>query len=383
MNFIPQLSLPISEAQFMRQYWQKKPLLIRQAFKNFQPLLTRDELFSLAQNDEVESRLVNSAKAQWDLQHGPLFKLPKTKKHWTLLVQGVNLFNASANALLQQFRFISDTRLDDLMISYAVDQGSVGAHVDSYDVFLLQAHGQRRWQISQQKTLDCIPDLPVKILKKFIPEEEWILEPGDMLYLPPNYAHYGVAQGECMTYSIGFRAPAYQEFAQGFIDYLADKIALDGQLSDPDLRATRLPAQIDSRLLQKIGRQLQNIRWTQQDVANFVGQFLSEPKDHVIFEPPKRVLSRSAFSRQLKKHGCALALKTRMLYHGKKIFINGEFIDCKKSYLKVLRQLAHQRYLSPQECAGFFLKEDTGSFEVIPCLYDVYRAGWVTINSNN
>lgn len=187
----------LSPKQFFSEYWHKKPLLIRQAIPGFQPILSKSELFELASQDDVESRLITFFKQHWEMKNGPVSAVPvKEKKDWTLLVQGVNLHNDDASALLKQFRFIPDARLDDLMISYAADGGGVGPHFDSYDVFLLQAHGQRRWQISAQKDLSLVEGMPLKILSHFECDQEFILEPGDMLYLPPQYAHDGVAIGE-------------------------------------------------------------------------------------------------------------------------------------------------------------------------------------------
>ncbi|NDF05437.1 MAG: cupin domain-containing protein, partial [Betaproteobacteria bacterium] len=211
----------------MRRYWQKKPLLIRQAVAGIQPMLSRQQLFALAESQDVESRLVvnDTHTGQWHLKSGPLGRrsLPSLKQsHWTLLVQGVDLYDDHVAQLRDQFRFIPNARLDDVMISYATDQGGVGPHFDSYDVFLLQVHGQRRWRISQQKDLSLRDDVPLKILRKFKAEETWVLNPGDMLYLPPQCAHEGVALGECMTYSIGFKAQTPQALAQQLLPRFAD-----------------------------------------------------------------------------------------------------------------------------------------------------------------
>jgi len=223
----------LTPATFMRRHWQKKPLLIRQAIPGFQPLLERAELLDLAAQDEVESRLVvqpsPDGKRPWRFRQGPFARkaLPPFKQPgWTLLVQGVDLLDSRVHALMNQFRFVPDARLDDLMISYATDGGGVGPHFDSYDVFLLQVHGQRRWRIGRQKDLSLQPDMPLKILAHFEPEMEFVLEPGDMLYLPPRYAHDGIAVGECMTYSIGFRSPSQSELANELLQRLAEE-ALD------------------------------------------------------------------------------------------------------------------------------------------------------------
>ncbi len=186
----------ITAEQFLKTYWHKKPLLIRNAIASFTPIFSRDALFDLAAQDDVESRLITEHKQQWEMRQGPFDRLPSLKqKTWTLLLQGANYYNDAATDLLNAFRFIPDARLDDLMISFATDGGGVGPHFDSYDVFLLQAHGQRRWRIGAQKDLTLVDGMPLKILKNFNPTEEFVLGPGDMLYLPPQYAHEGVAIG--------------------------------------------------------------------------------------------------------------------------------------------------------------------------------------------
>src|SRR6185312_15025270 len=260
---------------FMREYWQKKPLLIRQAIPGFSPFLNRNDLFALARRDDVESRLITRFSHQWEMKSVPFTRLPAvSRKAWTLLVQGVNLHDDAADALLRRFRFLPDARLDDLMISYATDGGGVGPHFDSYDVFLLQAQGQRRWRIGSQSDLDLVDGLPLKILSDFRPEEEYVLDPGDMLYLPPHYAHDGIAIGECMTCSIGFRAPAWQELGEAFLQFMADSIDLPGRYSDPDLAPAKHPARLDSSLLEKMTHELKKLRFTDEDMAIFVGEYL-------------------------------------------------------------------------------------------------------------
>jgi len=335
-------------ATFLKKYWQKKPLLIRQAVPDAQPPLTRDALFALAARDDVESRLLTNFNDRWSLKHGPFHELPSAKKKcWTLLVQGLNLHLDQAADLLHQFRFIPDARLDDLMISYATDGGGVGAHFDSYDVFLLQVHGQRRWRISAQDDLRLKAGLPLKILEHFMPEEEYLLEPGDMLYLPPHYAHEGVAIGECMTCSIGFRAPTWQELGQAFLEFKADTLELTGRYADPGLQASRHPAKLDDALLDRVEQQLKKIRTTRDDVAVFLGEYLSEPKPSVIFDVPERPPSPARFRAQALRDGVRLHRKTKMLYRGKYLFINGESFRAGSADLALLRRLADLRELPP------------------------------------
>ncbi|MFN3566120.1 MAG: cupin domain-containing protein, partial [Burkholderiaceae bacterium] len=229
--------LPVDE--FMRRYWQKRPLLVRQAIPALRSPVARERLFELAARDDVESRLVTAFGGRWRLKHGPFaaHSLPSPRRRaWTLLVHGVNVHDEAADALLARFRFLPDARLDDLMASYATDGGGVGPHVDSYDVFLVQAHGRRRWRIGRQRDLRLVPGLPLKILADFRPTHEWVLEPGDLLYLPPGVAHEGVALGESVTCSIGFRAPAWQELVEPWFAALAERARVDGRYRDPDQR---------------------------------------------------------------------------------------------------------------------------------------------------
>lgn len=229
----------LSTEEFLRDYWQQKPLLIRQAFPNFQAPLSADELAGLAcDTDTARLVLEKGGKTPWEMQHGPLrkkdfAKLPAT--HWTLLINDIEKLLPEFTEIIEPFRFIPDWRIDDLMISYAVDGGSVGPHVDAYDVFLLQAQGQRRWQISSQTCVEdnFIPDIDLRIMQSFTAEEEWVLEPGDMLYLPPDVPHYGVAVGECMTYSIGFRAPSRADLLEDLLGHILEQPAMQERFRDP------------------------------------------------------------------------------------------------------------------------------------------------------
>ena len=239
----------LSPADFMRRYWQRKPLLIRQAIPGFKPPLNIAALKKLARRDDVESRLIWREDGAWQMEQGPFARLPKAAEpDWTLLVQSVDLHSDAASALLQQFRFIPDARLDDIMISVASDGGGVGPHFDSYDVFLLQAAGRRRWRYGRQQDLSLQPGLPLKILSQFTPEHDVVLEPGDMLYLPPHAAHDGIAVGDdCMTISIGFRAPTQAALARGLLEAAADQAMarvglLGGPYGEPPLPGPRLDA---------------------------------------------------------------------------------------------------------------------------------------------
>ena len=363
----------ITPAQFLRDYWHKKPLLIRQALPGFKALLSQAELFALAAREDVESRLVTKVQDNWEMQNGPFDRLPTARqKEWTLLVQGVNLHNDQADALLRQFRFIPDARLDDLMISYACDGGGVGPHFDSYDVFLLQAEGQRRWQISEQEDLTLVDGAPLKILQNFAPAETFVLEPGDMLYLPPHYAHDGVAIGACMTYSIGFRAPTYQELGEAFLDFMVETIDLPDRYADPDLSPTAHPAEISKVMLSRITNELNKVRFTDEDIGIFLGEYLSEPKASVFFDPPLKEFSPAAFAQACAKRGIALSRKTQMLYRGRTIFINGESFDAGREDKTLLTALANARRLDGEAL-------ERASEDLRESLYTWYQDGWLVL----
>ncbi|WP_087735432.1 cupin domain-containing protein [Paraburkholderia piptadeniae] len=370
----------LTPSQFMRRYWQKKPLLIRQAIPDIVAPLARDELFELADQDDVESRLITHFRNRWQLEHGPFAadELPSVKQRaWTLLVQGVDLHNDRARALLDRFRFVPDARLDDLMISYATDGGGVGPHFDSYDVFLLQVHGTRRWRIGAQRDLSLQPGLPLKVLQHFEPEEEWVLEPGDMLYLPPHIAHDGVAQGECMTCSIGFRAPSTSELAAQFLYYLAERGEAHASPNgsalyrDPQQPAVERPAELPPALVDRVGAILAKVDWSDKDVSSFLGTYLSEPKPSVVFDSPERPLDEARFMRRAMKEGVRLDRKTVLLYDSRSYYLNGE-----ESRLAGVKnwviELADNRSLSAKR---FVTLSPQSSMTAL--LHEWYRAGWI------
>lgn len=373
----------LTPSQFMRRYWQKKPLLIRQAIPDVQPPLSRDALFELADNDEVDARLITHFRNKWQLEQGPFApdELPSARQRaWTLLVQSVDLYDDGARALLDRFRFVPDARLDDLMMSYATDGGGVGPHFDSYDVFLLQVHGKRRWRIGAQKDLTLRPGLPLKVLQHFEPEEEWLLEPGDMLYLPPHIAHDGIAEGECITCSIGFRAPSANELTAQFLYHLAERGERSGAAErsntlyrDPQQPAVKRPAELPVALVERVGAILAQVKWNEQDIASFLGTYLSEPKPSVVFDPPQRPLNEVRFMQLASKVGIRLDRKTNLLYDRRFFFLNGEqmrFVGSKKW----LFDLADARCMSAKR---FVTLSDDSS--VTARLHEWYCAGWIQV----
>ncbi|MFI4952039.1 MAG: JmjC domain-containing protein [Burkholderiales bacterium] len=338
----------LTPAAFLRRHWQKRALLVRDAIPGFSGLLSRAELFRLAGRDDVESRLVLRERGTWSLAHGPFrgahFRtLPA--RGWTLLVQGVNLHLGAGDALMRRFAFIPYARLDDLMVSYATPGGGVGPHFDSYDVFLLQGDGRRRWRTSRQRDLALKPALPLKILARFRPESAWTLAPGDMLYLPPDCAHDGVALEECTTYSIGFRAPSAQQLATAFLDWLRDHIALDGRYADPDLRPAREPAHIGAAMRGQCAARLAGIRWDRTSADIFLGCHLTEPKATVFFAPPAQPLTPRAFAAAAARRGVRLDARTQLLYDERRVFINGAAMAWPQTGARALERLANARRL--------------------------------------
>lgn len=362
----------LSAPDFLRQYWQKKPLLIRNALPNFKGFLPKKGLFDLSNNEEIQSRLVSCKQGQWDVLYGPFRKktLTQLTGEWTLLVQGINYFLPEAETLLKNFNFIPHARLDDLMISFAPDGGGVGPHFDSYDVFLLQGSGKRLWQISKQKDQSLLPDVPLRILKNFVPEEEFILEPGDMLYLPPNYAHNGVAIGDCMTYSIGFRALSHQEIAMEFLVYLQDNLELAGRYSDPGLKVGKHPAQISNDMLAKVASVIKKIQFKKTDIEKFLGQYLTEPKSQIFFHPPESPMVKTAFFKLAKKKGLCLDLKSQLLFTQKMFYMNGEIFSFNSAMPTLIKELADHREIGPFKT----IDKKTGDL-----LYEWYLQGNIRI----
>jgi 50S ribosomal protein L16 3-hydroxylase len=362
---------------FLRAFWQKEALLVRGALPGFAGLDTAAELQALARRDDVESRLVVREGARWSFAQGPFrradFKaLPA--RNWTLLVQGLNLHSAAADALLRRFAFVPYARLDDLMVSYAAPGGGVGPHFDSYDVFLLQGFGRRRWRYGRQESMALKPGLPVKILRHFTPAHGEVLMPGDMLYLPPQFAHDGIAVDACTTYSIGFRAASSNEIAVAFLDFLRDEVDLDGRYADPDLKATREPARIGAAMQRRCAQQVARIRWNRATVARFLGAWLSEPKPTVFFDPPETDLTRAAFAARARRCGVALDARTQFLYDDAQLFINGAAQPWPAAGAATLQRLANTRRL----CAGDVLPLPAAC---IALLHDWYRNGFLDVDA--
>ncbi|HAQ86758.1 MAG TPA: cupin [Pseudomonas sp.] len=274
----------ISAREFLRDYWQKKPLLVRQAIPGFESPVSPDELAGLSLEEEVESRLViEHGDTPWELRRGPFSEdtyqnLPE--RDWTLLVQAVDQLVPEVAELIEHFRFLPNWRIDDVMVSFAAPGGGVGPHFDNYDVFLLQAHGQRRWRVGQMCDSESamLKHADLRILADFQGTDEWVLEPGDMLYLPPRLAHFGTAEDACMTYSLGFRAPSAAEVLTHFTDFLAQFLPDEERYSDADLLPIEDPHQIQSDALDRLRAMLAEHMGDERLLLTWFGQFMTEPR---------------------------------------------------------------------------------------------------------
>lgn len=341
----------LSPAQFMKRHWQKQPLLVRQALPGVQPPIDRAGLAALAASEEVESRLVAQQPGdRWTLRQGPIPKLPAwSKPQWTLLVQGLDLHVDAAHDLLGRFRFVPEARLDDLMLSYASEGGGVGPHFDSYDVFLIQVSGRRHWRIGRLgvSTSGALrEDVPLKVLADFEPEQDFVLEPGDMLYLPPGWAHDGVAVGgDCMTASVGFRSPWRGELANELLVRLTDDEEAprgDRMYVDPRQAATAEPGRIPEALTAFAREAVLKAVAQPLALERALGEALTEPKPRVFFEPGDALPPGQ---------GARLSPRTRMMYDAAHVFINGQSFRAGGRDATLMRRLADRRTLSAAEVA--------------------------------
>ena len=282
----------LSPEQFLKDYWQKKPLVIRNAFPDFTSPITAEELAGLSCEEEVNSRIVieKDGEHSWQPIYGPMdndvfSKLPET--HWTLLVNDVEKHLPELAWIIDQFRFIPEWRMDDLMISYAPEGGSVGPHMDLYDVFILQAQGHRRWQINSQPVAEDnqVNDTPLRIQKDFVAEEEWLLAPSDLIYIPPGVSHYGVATDDCMSFSVGFRATSHTELVNDFIGYITQDLDTSLTYRDPDLKTQNNPNEITTDAIDRVRRILTDyLDPDNPKLAEWFGRFVSDTKTDISAE---------------------------------------------------------------------------------------------------
>lgn len=365
----------LSAVDFMRRHWQRRPRLIRAALPEPLGGFDRRRLFALAAREDVESRLVVHSGRDWTVRHGPLARrsLPAlATPRWTLLVQGVDLHDGEVHRLRERFRFVGDARLDDVMLSFATEGGGVGPHLDSYDVFLLQVAGRRRWRVGRSANPAWRRDVPLKMLRGFVPSHDWLLEPGDMLYLPPGWGHDGIAVGECLTASIGFRAPVESGLGAELVQRIAEAAVDDGepargrhdrQYSDAGEPPTDQPARIPQRLRHFAGTSIERLLVDPRRREQALGEVLSEPKPGTWFE--------RAPGASTGVHAGAVALDpaTRMLYDDRHVFVNGESFRASGLDATLMRRLADRRCLDAASVA----RTSAGARGL---LSDWLQAGW-------
>ncbi len=374
---------------FLADYWQKKPLLIRNAISDYKSPVDPDELAGLACEDEVESRLIleRDGPHPWALEHGPFAEqrfanLPES--HWTLLVQECNKFVPELAALMDRFDFIPSWRVDDVMVSYAPDQGTVGPHTDQYDVFLLQGLGKRRWQISATPVDEenRLPDLDLNIMRDFQATEEWILEPGDMLYLPPGLAHHGVAMENCMTFSIGFRAPAHADIITGFTDSVASKLGDSLRYSDPDLRLQQHSGEISNESLLKVREIIRSA--TSDNNSSFdswFGCFITESKSGEPVTEPEQTLTPEQFLSLFQEHATLERSESARFAFISQNGGNILFIDGKEYPLSVELSFAAPLLCDQRQYSYTKLADKLAISDFTSLLTELYNTGYVTFNN--
>jgi 50S ribosomal protein L16 3-hydroxylase len=342
--------------EFLRDYWHKKPLLVRRAFPGYACPIAPEELAGLACEEGVESRIVleKDGERPWQAEHGPFpeerfLRLPPT--HWTVLVQEMNK-HVPAFALLQDhFAFIPWWRLDDVMVSYAPEHGSVGPHADNYDVFILQGAGRRRWQINTRAPgpEDLIPGLDLRIMKHWETEQEWVLEPGDMLYMPPGVAHYGVALDDCISISVGFRAPNVKGMLIDFAERFIETADPERFYADPDLAPQPDPGEISLAARERIRDIIRAIDLSDAGIDRWFGQFITEAKPGHDVPLPEEALDAEGFEQRLEDTGLLIRSEYCRLAHFTasdgvlQLYVNGEELHLDAKHLSLVRYLCTAR----------------------------------------
>ncbi len=363
MNDSRRLLGGLSPAEFLRAYWQRRPLFVHQALPGFQSPVRPNDLAGLACEEDVESRLVLEKGGQqpWELRHGPFStedfaSLPKT--HWILLVQEINKHLAEAEQLMARFDFIPTWRIDDVMVSFSPEHGSVGPHVDSYDVFLVQAQGRKRWQVAGRTDTRTafLAGLELRILREFTPEQEWVLEPGDMLYLPPGVAHHGVALGDTQTWSVGFRAPSHADMLTAMAEHMTKHLDTEARYEDPELLPAAAPAEINSEVLARVQNLVRGLVQT-ADPADWFGRLVTENHSGLEPEPPAQPMSPSELLASVRDAGTLIrANASRFAYVRRPsgaalLFVDGESFELDARSAPAASQVADRGVLTYETLA--------------------------------
>lgn len=384
MNDIKTLLGGLSVEEFLDKYWQKEPLLIRQAFPGYQCPVTPEELAGLACEEDVESRLImeQGGEKPWQVEHGPFAEerftqLPAT--HWTVLVQEINKHVPEFALLQDRFSFLPNWRLDDVMVSYAPEHGTVGPHADNYDVFLIQGAGHRRWQINRKEPTDddLLPDLPLKIMKNFEVEEEWVLEPGDMLYLPPGVAHHGVSlDNDCITVSVGYRAPTLGAILSGYVGDALAQFDTDVFYRDPDLKPQDAPGEIALDAREEFRDLIRSIPMDDERIDRWFGSYITDVRPGHFVPEPEEELRPKKFKDEFRRHGELWRSEYTRYAHFTdaagvtRLYVAGEEYEMYGDGPKVARLLAGQRVFRFKELAPYLDDKD-----LLELLTDLYNLG--------
>lgn len=336
---------------FLREYWQKKPLLIRAADQGFIDPISPEELAGLACEDCVESRLIvqDPKRNHWALERGPFdesrFEMSEDRP-WSLLVQAVDQWHEGVRALLAGFDFIPNWRIDDVMISYSTDTGGVGPHFDYYDVFLIQGSGQKHWQLGGHADSNsaCLPENDLRLLANFQVEEEWTLNPGDILYLPPNYAHHGVAIGESLTYSIGFRAPSLTEIIDDFTHELIQDLPPESRYVDRTPQLPKLTGEMTAEIGQQLSAIVRSALADPEQLGNWFARYMTRPKYPDLIEALDEPIDNTQMSLLIDSSGPLLKNPSSRfafskIANGFNLYVDGELIYCDNAYCDILPKL--------------------------------------------
>ena len=364
----------LTPKKFLKDYWQKQPLLIRGGFGDDFLDLTLEDLIRHSQDPKCPTRFIRREGSRYSVRYGPVSKkfIKTLPNHdWTFLVQGINCVDGRAAALLQKYSFLPYARLDDVMVSFSAPGGSVGPHFDSYDVFLVQGSGRRTWQVSSRHDGQLIQNSDLKILKNFNPEGHCTLEKGDILYLPPHFAHHGVGDSNAFTFSVGFRAPDFTKLKVDFLDYLDGKKLIEKKYTDPNILPTKYPGKIPNKLVMDTNQILDRLRWNKDDVRIFLGENLSMSNDDQDDTFPKTITWKT-FWNGLHKGLYEVNPSVRMMYSGNYFFIAGQTLILENKTMDDLKRIADSRSIEEPKSLHT---------ETTKILFEFAKCNWILLRS--
>lgn len=350
------------QQEFLRDYWQKKPIIIKGAFANFQDPIEAEELAGLAMEEFIESRIVSNLNQQWQVKQGPFEDYSEFEDvNWTLLVQAVNHWFKDVDNLIEPFRFIPNWRIDDVMMSFSTPGGGVGPHLDQYDVFIIQGMGKRRWQVGlpDSSLIECLPHEDLKQVSAFTPAIDEITESGDLLYIPPNHPHDGTAIENSLNYSIGFQAPNAQELISAFADYQLDNQLSEQRFNDEDRKVTTTPENLASEDVDLLVAEMKNAFNDKALMNDFMGKYLSSvhhtlnllvPVEPMTIDLIKDILADGETLDPVLGLKCILINQNE----NKTLYINGEKLLLDLDTIELGKLLASKKTLTLKELKSSF-----------------------------